>query len=549
MPGCNIGLAFDSGAIMRQRGSSRRAMMIGAAAATGLWHVAGARAGTPFSRDLVVDQARALAASPFADALPPLPDAFRKLDYDGYRGIRFRREQALLDARGAFRLHLLHPGFLFTRPVAIHLVENGAAHRVAYDGRLFDYGRGGLDAEAPSDVGFAGFRLLYPLNEPGVLDEVVSFLGASYFRFLAKGDRYGLSARALAIGVGGSVPEEFPFFREFWVEQPAVGRDDIVVHALLDSPSLSGAYSFNLRPRPRGGVAGTAIDVSASLFLRKDVHRIGIAPMTSMFLRGESDPHPRDDFRPEVHDSDGLLIHNGGGEWLWRPLRNTSSVSFSGFADDNPRGFGLLQRNRDFGRYQDLEARYDLRPSYWIEPRGPWGAGRIELVESPDDDETGDNINAFWTPAAAMPAGGRVDIADAITAAADPNAIAPGGIAVATHQTSTRVAGSKEPVHPNERRFLIDFAGGRLSGLAEMAEKIEVVATASAGAILRTFAAPNPRIGGIRGGFDLRMAAGESADLRLFLRLGEETLTETWTYPWTHESPRPAAVDTPMSCP
>ena len=500
--------------------------------AASLWSGRAKADGTAFGTATVVERAKALAEAPFDASLPAMPEEFLKLDYDAYRDIRFRRDRAQLVAAGDFHMELLHPGFMFKRTVAINVVENATVRPVAFDAGMFDYGARALEAKSAAATGFAGFRLMYPLNRSGVFDEVVSFLGASYFRFVGRGDRYGLSSRALAIGVGGSEPEEFPFFREFWIEQPASGDDAVALHALLDSPSLAGAYRFILRPANERGIPGTAIDVTATLFTRKPVSRIAIAPMTSMYFSGENDIHRNDDFRPELHDSDGLLVHTGADEWLWRSLRNPASISFAGFIDTNPKGFGLLQRDHDFGHYLDLEAPYHMRPSFWVEPSGEWGPGRVELVEMPSGDETNDNINAYWTPVRPIGAGERLEFAYSITAVANPLAISPRAVAVATYQTNTKVAGTPDPVRPGERRFLVDFSGPGLAAGVKP-DSIRAIASCTKGQILRTFVVQNPHAAGVRAGFDVALGPGEATELRLFLQDASGVLSETWTYPWS----------------
>ena len=519
---------------------TRRVAIMHGVVAAGLWQGRAGAQGARFSHASVVERAKALALGAFDNSLPAVPEAFLELGYDAYRAIRFRRDHALLGPPGAFRMELLHPGFLFKRTVAINAVVDGTVEPVVFDAGMFDYGAKESGAKGASAPGFAGFRLMYPLNKDGVFDEIVSFLGASYFRFLGKGDRYGLSTRALAIGVGGSDPEEFPFFREFWIEQPAPAAVEIVVHALLDSPSLAGAYRFALRPAGGAGLTGAVVDVSATLFTRQPVSRMGIAPMTSMYFSGENDVHRNDDFRPELHDSDGLLVHNGAGEWLWRPLRNPPSISLAGFVDKNPRGFGLLQRDHDFGHYLDLEAPYHMRPSYWVEPAGEWGAGRVELVEIPSGDETNDNVNAYWTPDKPVGQGERVEFAYAITAATNPLAISPRAVAVATYQTNTKVVGTPDPVRPGERRFLVDFAGGALAGSMDT-DLLQAVASCTKGAILRTFVIANPQANGVRAGFDVALEPGELTELRLFLQDARGVLSETWTYPWSRSKALAAA--------
>ena len=431
-------------------------------------------------------------------------------------------------AGGPFRMQMFHPGFLFTRPVIVNVIRDGIAAPVPYSASLFDYGRNKFERGLPVNLGFAGFRLHYPLNDPKVQDELISFLGASYFRFLGRKQRYGLSARGLAIGVGEA--EEFPLFREFWIEQPGPDADRAVIYALLDGPSLTGAYQFFVYPS-----AETLVDVRMTLFPRKPIPRMGIAPLTSMFYVGENDKRYNDGFRPELHDSDGLLVHNGSGEWIWRPLRNPVDTSFSAFLDNNPRGFGLMQRDRVFEHYQDLDLGYEARPSYWVEPRDNWGEGRIELVEFPTGDETNDNIVAYWTPKNTPEPGQNLVWSYTIRAVTNDFRLHPGGAAYHTWQTNSRALGSPEPAAPGTRRFIIDFAGGDLPFYIGDPEKVQIVPSVSNGRIVRTFLVPNAKTQGFRAGIDIALDKGQSTDVRAFLKAGNRALTETWTFPWKAE--------------
>jgi glucans biosynthesis protein len=312
----------------------------------------------PFSAGDVQKQARALAAEKFVRPRIDLPKPLQELGYDQYRDIRFRRDRALwASERAPFLLELLHRGFLFKEPVAIYVVADGTAQRVAYTPDFFTFG----PSVPPPDgtvTDFSGFRILAPINRADVFDEFVVFQGASYFRAVAKGQGYGLSARGLALNTGARDGEEFPFFRAFWIERPQPEARAVVVHALLDSVSTTGAYRFTIRP----GEA-TVMDVEMTLYPRGELKLAGLAPLTSLFAFGPNDRVGIDDFRPAVHDSNGLAIWNGKGEWLWRPLSNPETLQISEFIDDNPRGFGLLQRRRAFADYQDLEANYERRPS------------------------------------------------------------------------------------------------------------------------------------------------------------------------------------------
>jgi periplasmic glucans biosynthesis protein len=483
-----------------------------------------------FSFEDVVRKARELAALPH-ETPPPLPDSLAQMDFDSWRDIRFRPERALLQTPGSrLRLQAFHPGFLYTRPVVINTIRDGVAAPIPYAANLFDYGRNRFERPLPVNLGFAGFRLHYPLNDPRVHDELISFLGASYFRFLGAGQKYGLSARGLSIGVGAKETEEFPVFREFWVEQAEPEAERAVVHALLDSESVTGAYRFDIWAGKE-----TVVEVTATLFARKRIERLGVAPLTSMFFTGENDRRYVDDFRPELHDSDGLLIHTGAGEWIWRPLRNPTRIEASAFLDANVKGFGLMQRDRVFEHYQDLDLHYELRPSYWVEPLDGWGEGKVELFEIPTSDETNDNIVAQWAPMQPMEAGASRSFRYKITSTMDEGEITPGGVARNTYRTRPKALGSAEPVAPSMTRFIIDFTDGQLAFHQKAPEHVQVVPSISNGRIIRTFVVPNPQTGGFRAAIDIDVPPGQSADIRAFLRVGQRALTETWTYPWRPE--------------
>ncbi|HXY58479.1 MAG TPA: glucan biosynthesis protein [Methylocystis sp.] len=481
-----------------------------------------------FAFEAVVDRARELASAAFEDAPARLPEAFDKLDYDAWRDIRFKPDHALLGAPGnLFRLETFHLGFLYRRPVTINLIRDGIASPIPYSSALFDYGRVKPGNGLPVNLGFAGFRLHYPLNDPHVNDEVISFLGASYFRFLGREQKYGLSARGLCVEAGAE-KESFPFFREFWVETPQPNSNRATIYALLDGEAATGAFRFDLTPGQ-----DSTLDVDATLFPRSAKVKFGLAPLTSMFLTGENDHRIRDGFRAELHDSDGLLMQTGQGEWLWRPLSNPESERISAFLDKDPKGFGLLQRDRTFESYQDLELAYESRPSYFVEPKGDWGPGRVELIELTTTDETNDNIVASWTPNAPPEPQKPFTYGYRITATLDSPRLSPNGRVVNTFLAPPRALGSSETVVVNSRRFLVDFAEGEMAYYVADPGEVEVVASAANGKILRTGIAANKHIDGLRAMFDVSVKSGETADLRLFLRVGSRTLTETWTYPWT----------------
>ena len=476
-----------------------------------------AAANTPFGFDDVVTQAKSLAGQPFK-APPAVPELLTKMAYDQFRDIRFDRGQALWkDTGGNFQVELLHPGSVYNYAVAINTFDRSGVQRVSFTRTMFNYGQSGMAEKVPGDLGFAGFRLTYPLYGKSDYNHVLVFAGASYFRGVAKKQAFGLSARGLALDTGLPSGEEFPIFREFWLERPSRDATSVRVLALLDSPRITGAYEFTLRMSNR-----TIVDVKATLFERKRATELGIAPLTSMFFYGEERPRPAGNWRPEVHDSDGLLIESGTGEWIWRPLVNPERLLVSYFEMENPRGFGLLQRDRSFQAYEDLEARYELRPSAWITPTGNWGKGQVKLVQIPTPNEYNDNIVAYWIPAALPPVGQGIDIAYRLHFQNEDPVPAAAGRATATRVGDGDSSGAK--------RFVIDFEGGKLKQLAATAPVKPVVTVGQDAQIVQQGAYKNPVTGGWRLAFQVKPPKGKPLELRAFLKHEADTLTETWSY-------------------
>jgi len=359
----------------------------------------------PFDFDTLRYKAKLLAVRPYAPPPQRIPESLLKLTYDQYRDIRFNPEKAWWRREGLpFQLQFFHLGRDFKQPVQISEVVGKKPQLIPFESELFDYGKNTDLGSIPEDLGYAGFRIHYPLNNPSYLDELAVFLGASYFRALGQNMLYGLSSRGLAVNCGEPGGEEFPVFKEFWVDKPATDAKQLIIYALLDSPSVTGAYRFTITPG-----SDTVMQVRVTLYCRTEIKSLGLAPLTSMFWHGKNSNGNFDDYRPEVHDSDGLQIERSNGEWLWRPLVNPAQICSMAFTDENPRGFGLVQRDRNFNDYQDLESSYQLRPSAWIEPVGQWGRGSVRLVELPTPDESNDNIVAFWEPEKLPPVGEPID--------------------------------------------------------------------------------------------------------------------------------------------
>lgn len=476
----------------------------------------------PFGFDDVAAQAQALAAKPW-QAPPPLDARRAGLDYDAYRRLRFRPAQALWRSK-PFQMQFFPQGRLATRSLQLHELVDGRPRPLRVPTEAFDFDGVLPPGPAGQAMPVSGWRLHFPLNNPAIHDEVIAFLGASYFRGVGAGQRYGLSARGLAVDTVGGKGEEFPEFVAFWFDPPAADAKTFRFYALMDGPRVTGAYQFVLQPG-----ASTTVEVRARLFLRAGVAMLGIAPLTSMFLHGENQPS-RSDFRPEVHDSDGLQVETAEGEWLWRPLTNPRGVFVSSFALRSPRGFGLMQRDRGFASYEDVEARYEMRPSAWIEPVGDWGEGRVELLQFHTPDETHDNVAAYWVPAQ-LPAPGRpLDIAWRVHWQGDALRLPPGAHA---QQTRSGHGYTKEPVPPNRRKLVVDFAGAVLPAPDALdAQDVQAVASANANArVVHVNAYPNPARRGWRATIEFdRLDAKQPVELRVFLRQGANTLSETWSY-------------------
>jgi periplasmic glucans biosynthesis protein len=471
----------------------------------------------PFSVDWLVSEAKRLAAEAFQER-PAVPQPWQDMTYVQYRSIWFNSNRALWQGSDKpVRVDFFHPGAYFPRPVEINIVSEGMARRVRFDFDLFRKGEQAPDLPLDDSVGYSGFRLRGAVAEPGEYKEFVVFQGASYFRAIARGENYGLSARGLALRTGDERGEEFPEFTRFWIEEPHSGEEVTRVHALLDSPSVTGAYSFAITPGD-----ATVMDVSARIFVRSEQDHVGIAPLTSMFLFDETNRNRFDDFRPAVHDSEGLLIANGAGEVLWRPLANPKSLQVSNFMDENPKGFGLMQRSRKFSDYADLESKYHTRPSLWIVPGEDWGPGSVTLVEIPSDREIYDNIVAYWRPRAPL---------------------VPGEGAALTYRMHW---GGEPVIEPSVARVLntrmgkgfesgivvaIDFASHE--SLPEDLGALRANIGANRGDLHPGVVQRNPETGGARLAFTFEPGEAESIELRAQLVHEDRVVTETWLYRWT----------------
>jgi glucans biosynthesis protein len=516
----------------------RRTLLRSAAATAGLAAAGFARpalaqaalkTGVPatFSFDALKTRARDMARAPYVPPSRPSPEVLQQIDYDAHGKIKFKTDLALW-AKGPsdFPVTFFHLGRFFQVPVRMHAVERGQAREIIYDDAYFDMPADSPAHKLPDNSGFAGFRFQESRN--GKLDwrtnDWVAFLGASYFRAIGELYQYGLSARGLAVDVAvHDRTEEFPSFTHVYFETPQAGSDTVTVYALLDGPNVTGAFRFVMRR-----AAAVTMDIEKAIYLRGDVGRLGFAPLTSMYWYSEKAKQTAVDWRPEIHDSDGLALWTGTGERIWRPLNNPPRIITSAFSDERPKGFGLLQRDRNFDHYLD-GVYYDRRPSLWIEPLGPWDKGSVQLVEIPTDDEIHDNIVAMWVPAEPARAGQSYELRYRMHWAADepyPTSLAR---CVATRLGNGGQAGTERP--KGLKKFMVEFKGEPLTRLAK-GQIPRPILSASRGEFsnIMTEAVPNDVPGHWRTQFDLTVTGMEPVELRCYLRQGDEVLSETWLY-------------------
>ncbi len=500
-----------------------------------------------FDLPQVEAKAQSLATKPFQDTAGGVPEFLLKVSYDQWRDIRFRPEKSLWKEEGLpFELQFFHPGLFYNKMVIVNLVTQEGVKVIPFSTDLFSYGENDFQLKvASSKLSFAGFRLHYPLNKPDYKDEVAVFLGASYFRAVGKGVQYGLSARGIALDTALPSGEEFPFFQEYWIVKPGAASNRLTVFALLNSPSCTGAYKFVIIPGSE-----TVMITDCTIFLRKDVSKLGIAPLTSMFLFGETENGMSGDYRPEVHDSDGLLIKTSEGNYVWRPLANQRRLGVSLFKASNLQGFGLLQRDRNFDHYQDLEARYEMRPSLWIQPIGKWGNGNVELIEIPSEKEINDNVVAFWVPTKKVEMG-----PDGKPLPPKPDALKEPkrfsyimrwmkhkdeALPVAT-AVATRIAKGKTDKH---KRIIVDFDGIQINQLPADTGLATEIAVGEGARVTEKQLLKNEVTGGWRLAFEIMLDARDDLKsafidtsrvlkLSAFLKKGDnipDPLSVNWTY-------------------
>lgn len=515
---------------------SRRALLAGTAAGAALAVAAPARRAEavplnygparPFAFSQLVKRAEEMAKKAYQPPYRPAPQIVEKIDYDAHGKIRFKVDYALgVDPPGVYPVTFFHLGRFFAKSVKMHAVEGDRAREIQYSPDYFDMPADSPARGLPPDAGFAGFQFKEAKSRPDwKTQDWVAFLGASYFRSIGALNQYGISARGIAVDVAGQQAEEFPDFTEFYIQQPKVEGEPMMVYALLDGPSITGAYKFAMRRTD-----GCVMDVEKSLFIRKDIFRLGIAPLTSMFWYGEYNRPFEIDWRPEVHDSDGLALITGGGERVWRPLNNPKQVKVNAFADENPKGFGLAQRDRSNENYLD-GVNYERRPTLWIEPQGNWGAGSVQLVEIPTNDEIHDNIVAMWVPREPVKAGQSFEFKYRLHWVADEPYL-PKDLATFTAFRLGRggQAGRDRPT--GVTKFVLEYAGDVIEKLPKEA-RMEPVITVSRGTVGYVFLEPVPWTKRWRVHFDVTHGVQDFSpiDMRVYVKAGDRAVTETWLY-------------------
>ncbi len=497
---------------------SRRGFLAGTTAILVAPQLRAAGVTEPFTHETVIAKAQALAQRRYMER-PSVPQDWLDLTYEQYRLMWFRSLDALWsDSNRSYNVDFFHPGLYFPQPVKVFTVEKGQAQEVPFDLSKFDRTDKAPELSVDETLGYSGLRLRTEHDQPGIKNEFCVFQGASYFRAIGWGMFYGLSARGLALKTGDPMGEEFPDFTHFWLEAPTADQRNIVLHALLDSPSVAGAYRFDIKPGPT-----CEMEVTATLFPRQDLTHVGLGPLTSMFLYDDKDRTRFDDFRPAVHDSDGLLIENGAGETIWRPLSNPHRLQVSSFVDDNPRGFGLMQRARMLSDFNDLEAHYHDRPGLWVEPRGEWGRGAVTLVEIPADKEIYDNIVAYWRPSEPMQAGSRAELSYRLSWCSE---------APRTDQLPRVLNTAMGLSFDGAKRLaVIDFEDHPdLHGAPDdFAKHIQSPHVDTSDGVLQR----NPDTGGLRLAFSFNPGDRDLVELRAQLRKDGQAASEVWLFRWT----------------
>lgn len=461
-----------------------------------------------------------------------LSSKLKEIDYQTYRSIRFQPEQSLWHKENDYELQFFHPGFLYEYPVTIHTIgSSNTPERLAFDSKMFSYDgqSSALKGLTDEKSGFAGFRVHYPIKSDEYKDEFAVFLGASYFRLVGKNQVYGISARGLAIDTALNEGEEFPHFTEFWIIEPKKSDsktdEPITIYARLESPSVAGAYKFVIEPGK-----DTSVDVESWLFARKDIKKLGVAPFTSMFLYGENTQQRHDDYRPEVHDSDGVLMVTHADEEIWRPLTNPSRLQITSLSDSQPKGFGMLQRDGQWDSYLDAEANYHIRPGLWVTPKEGFHKGRLEVVEIPTTSEIHDNIVAFWTPEEPFNRGESMYFSYELKTVEQHPFKSTLATVQRTRQGSAVLPGDEfeDESLATTRQFTVDFLAPEKKDFEDKTTKLVVQSTNGSLSQQRLY----PVADGAewRATFFLKPDEKKTVDMRVYIEQDGQRVSEVWNY-------------------
>lgn len=470
-----------------------------------------------FSFDRLLEQAESLSQTGHNAPRLSLPSELANLNRERYQAIQYKDNAALWNEdHQNFRMKLFHTGFQYRTPVKIEIVENGTSTPVPYSTELFNFNPPLKQPPKESQSGFSGLSVETAIHNADETSAFLAFHGATFFRALASGQVYGLSARALSINTAQASGEEFPFFRKICIEKPKYGERTLTLYALMDSPSVTGAYRFRVAPGK-----STVIDVDCTLFPRVTLPHVGIAPINSMYFYGDADATRTDGYRPNVHSSDGLQIWTAAGEWIWRPITNPEQLQYSVFIDRTPRGFGLMQRKRDLPAYEDFDARFDLQPSLWVEPVGDWQNGAIDLIEVPSRSEIFNNIIVFWRPRAPLEAHGRYSFSYRLY----------WSDGMPARPKLARVIQTLVGSGTNDRQFVIDYDSTHSCNSCKGSEYQAEVRSGD-GKIRSQTVQANPVTGGQRITFEFKPGDQKETDLSCELKRDGQVISETWVYRW-----------------
>ena len=480
---------------------------------------------SPFLRQLV-EQAKQQAQKDFAPVEAIKNETLRDLSYQQYKAIRFKADESIWRGLYPYEVQLFHTGFLYKQPVNINVIDyRNRVSSLPFDTRYFQYDppAQSIADKINANVGFAGFRVHFPLNTNEYKDELAAFLGATYFRLVGQHQKYGISARGIAIDTAMPEGEEFPYFTDFWLIEPANGKT-LSIYAKMDSPSITGVYKFTMQANKQAEV-----DVKAWLFARKDIDKLGLAPFTSMFLYGENSRNKPDDYRPEVHDSDGMMLVTSSNEQLWRPLDNPNRLRITSLGDNSPKGFGMLQRDIQYGHYLDSEADYHQRPGLWVTPYEGFNKGRLELVEIPTNSETHDNIVAYWVNDKPVKKGNGLFVHyEMKTVSGDAHAYKQASV-LRTLQGADILPGEKRKEGSLTRRFIVDFTAP--DGLSLSGDELSANVSTNNGKIEQLNVFPSNFGNEIRATFLFTPKDQDAVnDMRLIITHKNQPISEIWTY-------------------